>query len=255
MNSKLLSNSFKEIIEEVFVNRSERYRIRANRYYNSARYLELSSILGDQEIELIIDIGANEGQFGESIRALGCDKELISFEPIPNAFDILNVKAKNDKNWRAFNLALGSQNTNKIFNIYQDSKLSSFFEGDGSTTSRFQNNFKESTKINVEVKRLDFIWPKIQKQKLLNKVVFKMDTQGYDLEVFRGIGKIKQSVKYILTELSVIPLYRNLPTYTEALQFYEQEGYGPLAFIPITRDHQDGRVIEFDCILSKKGFV
>jgi FkbM family methyltransferase len=252
MNLKILSNNLKDSVEELFVYKRDRFRIRNNRYQNNLRQLELRSILADPEIDLVIDVGANEGQFASGIRNLGYKKRLISFEPIPDVFLKLKSKAAAVPNWEVVNCALGSETKKQILNIYDDSKLSSFLEGDGSHTVRFQNNFKQSKQVNLEIRRLDEIWNEKFSSGTVHQIFLKLDTQGYDLEAFKGIGRLKDHVKYILTELSVIPLYKNITPYTQSLEFYENEGFGPIAFIPVTRNHGDGRVIEFDCLLTRK---
>lgn len=252
MNFKLLSRNLKDIVEEITLAGHDRNRIRSKRFLNSAWQLEMSTVLHDGEIGLVIDVGANEGQFAQSIRDLGYKKQLISFEPDKEVFQILQEKSKQDPLWQVVNLALGAEDKKLFFNVYRDSKLSSFREGDGSNSTRFINSFDEHRKVEMYVKRLDAVWGEVQKSDGGEKMILKLDTQGYDIEAFKGIGDLKKRVKYILTELSVIPIYKDLSGYTEALQFYESEGYGPVALIPVTRNHGDGRVIEFDCLLTER---
>ena len=252
MNLKIVSNNVKDIIEELANSSTgSRDKFRLIRYANNVRHLELSAIFRDPDINLVLDVGANEGQFANLIRKIGYSRDLISFEPIPETFARLKEKTVRDSLWSAFNYALGSSNTRQTFNIYSDSKLSSFLQGDGSHSTRFENSFQIAKQIEVEVKRFDSVWSDIVNPGKVRQIFLKLDTQGYDLEVFKGIGSGKNCIKFILTELSVIPLYKNIPTFTEALDFYSNEGYGPLALIPVTRNHSDGRVIEFDCLLRK----
>ena len=53
----------------------------------------------------------------------------------------------------------------------------------------------------------------------------KVDTQGYDVEVIKGAGERIAEIRGLLSELSVIPIYQNMPHYLDALRFYEELGF------------------------------
>ena len=45
-------------------------------------------------IECILDIGANIGQYAEYLRQIGFKNDIISFEPLNDAYEILKTKTK-----------------------------------------------------------------------------------------------------------------------------------------------------------------
>jgi hypothetical protein len=51
------------------------------------------------EIDLIIDVGANEGQFSEEIRVGGYSGRIISFEPTTEAHSRLLKRSQRDPLW------------------------------------------------------------------------------------------------------------------------------------------------------------
>ena len=51
------------------------------------------------KIDIVIDIGANEGQFAKNIIQYGYKNKIISFEPIKNIHQILKKNSKNYNNW------------------------------------------------------------------------------------------------------------------------------------------------------------
>ncbi len=71
-------------------------------------HLEL--ILKSQQINLVIDVGANIGQFGKMLRKIGYTGEIVSFEPVDSTFRVLETTASNDVNWKVFKLALSDKN-------------------------------------------------------------------------------------------------------------------------------------------------
>jgi len=83
-----------------------------------------------------------------------------------------------------------------------------------------------------------------------DRLLLKMDTQGYDLEVFRGAQSLLPNVSCILSELSLIPIYEGMPSYLDALAEFEGHGFCVSGFYPITRN-ENLTLNEVDCVLVK----
>ena len=78
----------------------------------------------------------------------------------------------------------------------------------------------------------------------------KMDTQGYDLEVFRGAHLLLPNIKSLLSELSLIPIYDGMPTYLQALSTYQAAGFSVSGFYPVTRNEKLA-LNEVDCVMVR----
>lgn len=59
------------------------------------------------EIDLVLDVGANRGQFGKTLRQEGYRGEIHSFEPVSATFEHLKESCLDDLNWFAHKLAMG----------------------------------------------------------------------------------------------------------------------------------------------------
>ncbi len=70
-------------------------RISKNIFQNQK--LHAIELINRHNIDLVIDVGANMGQFGIDLRSAGYDGQIISFEPITECYDHLQSIA--DKNW------------------------------------------------------------------------------------------------------------------------------------------------------------
>jgi FkbM family methyltransferase len=251
MDTKLIVNNLKEIIEEIFFpRRAQRMLIRTARYASNAAHVELRTLL--QNVDLVIDVGANEGQFYRSVRhALGYRGDVLSFEPNPDMYARLTQFRQQDPRLKTFDCALGAAAGSSTFNLYEDSKLSSFLQGDDTASTRFKGKFDKRREIVVPVKTLSAVLDELAFEKP-RSIFLKLDTQGFDLEVYKGIGRYADQVQYLQTEFSVIPLYNNMPHFTTAIQFFEDAGYKILSLTPVTRDKQRGYVIEFDALWAKR---
>ena len=62
--------------------------------------VQLVTCLGSQSIELVLDIGANEGQFSQDLRAFGYEGHIVSFEPMAEPHGRLSTRAAGDAAWQ-----------------------------------------------------------------------------------------------------------------------------------------------------------
>ncbi|BBH41426.1 hypothetical protein myaer102_40390 [Microcystis viridis NIES-102] len=104
--------------------------------------------------------------------------------------------------------------------------------------------------IKVTKCRLDtFLKREVQNYSAL-KIFLKMDTQGYDLKVFAGLGDAVGSIVALQSEISVIPIYRQMPHLTESINCFEREGFSIAGLFPVSRE-KSLRVIEYDCLMVR----
>jgi len=97
------------------------------KYYNlnNSFNFRLKHFLDLKEIDCVLDVGANSGQFSKNLRRIGYKRQIISFEPILSAFNELKKNSKKDKKWEVFNFALGDDEKESEINISQNSLSSS----------------------------------------------------------------------------------------------------------------------------------
>jgi len=203
-------------------------------------------ILVEYAIDTVIDVGANEGGYGDHLRALGFSGEIYSFEPVHEAFEKLATRAARDGKWTAFNLALGAQKGKATINVSRFSQLSSILPASAYGEKGWAN-MKVERQQEIEISTLDECVSEglVPTQR---RCLLKMDTQGFDLEVFKGAEATLPEVCCMLSELSLIPLYEGAPHYLDALARYEQKGFSVSGFYPITRN-RDLALNEVDCMM------
>ena len=69
------------------------------------------TVLERAEVDLVIDAGANRGQYGTLVREGGHSGRLISFEPLAGPFELLTRRAAGDPLWVTMPFALGASET------------------------------------------------------------------------------------------------------------------------------------------------
>ena len=87
-----------------------------------SKYMYIRKLIDEFEISLILDVGANIGQFGTSMRELGYTGTLVSFEPVAAQFAKLKVAASGDANWITLNCAAGVADETKSINVMSSSE-------------------------------------------------------------------------------------------------------------------------------------
>jgi len=206
----------------------------------------LAYIIRDRSIDLVIDVGANAGQFGSMIRERTKYKgPIISFEPQPDMYSKVVQKSHRDKNWRAYNFAIGKEETMLTLNIMRSNVFSSFLKPKEGLLSDL--NAVVST-IEVPVKRLDEVIKSLDVP--YKNILLKTDTQGFDLDVLMGAEGIIKNTEAIVCEISILPIYEDSPRYEQMMKLQNELGYTLSGLYPVSLSR--GQAIECDCIMVKQ---
>lgn len=207
------------------------------------------AIFNHFEINKVLDIGANVGQYAKDIRDLGYTGEIISFEPIESIFQILEKNVNKDKNWKCENFALGNTDGETEINIAgNNSASSSILEMLPShIESAPQSKYIGKEKINV--KRLDSVFDNYYVDN--DNVYIKIDAQGFEKSILDGAEKSLKNITAIQIELSLVPLYQNAPIYTDMIEYLKTKGFELYGIEPGFSDQASGRLLQFDGIFVK----
>lgn len=212
---------------------------------------QMRAIFDKYKINLVIDVGANEGQFARGIRSFYLG-EILSFEPVTSTFDKLVAAASSDPNWHVYKYALGRNNSSQSINISNITEFSSFLKANDYCALRFGSGALRMKEEFVYIRRLDELLDIIVPDIESKRIFIKLDTQGYDVEVFKGLGSKVKYLNALQSEVSLIPIYKSMPHWTESILTYEKEGFRVVGMFPESRD--SGKVIEYNCLLTKDGF-
>lgn len=198
----------------------------------------------NQHIDLVIDIGANTGQFCEKLRSIGFTGKMISFEPMSAPFEQLKLKASKDKNWEVHNYALGAEEKEAQINISANSYSSSLYESKKELIASVPST-KTVNKEVVKIKKLTDIVP-VETLKSYKNIMLKIDVQGYEFNVLNGCMSVLPLIKLIQCEMSFTILYENGKLYNELIDFMKQANFSLYSLIPEFYDEKSGKLLEAD---------
>jgi len=210
----------------------------------------VASILDMYGVNCVLDVGANRGQFALELRDAGYRGHVASFEPVPEAFAELERAATRDEAWTVYPWALGRDEASMPMNVVADT-LSSLLPAT-SFGARRHPRLREPTAVEVPVRRLDAVLDEVLAPVSDPRPYLKLDTQGYDLEVFAGLGERVSDFVAMQSEVALLKLYDGMPRMPEALAAYEAAGFEITGLYPVSRDMRTARVLEFDCVMVRK---
>lgn len=207
----------------------------------------LRRILDGRSVPMVIDVGANRGQFRDFLRdQIGFAGRIVSFEPSPTDYAVAAKKAENDPLWTVHPWALGAEEGSLPFHVTSDTTFSSFLTP--KTGNDPQSDAAIIRTVNVRVRSLDDALDELGLD--ATHAYLKCDTQGYDLEVMRGAAKTLPMLAGLQSEVSVLPLYHGTVGLSEALDEMRGFGFEIAAMAPVNFDRD--AVIEFDCVMVNR---
>jgi FkbM family methyltransferase len=184
-------------------------------------------------IDVVLDVGANAGQYGHWLRSLGYHGRLISFEPGERAFRALQEAAKPDPLWDCHHFALGPRDGSLELRISHDSIGSSAFTPTARKMELTPEAVQDSTE-HAAMRSLASLWRSLGCAG--TRAYLKVDVEGFELEVLRGANSVLKDLSYMELELSFAPVYSGAPLFGEVFAFASAHGFDVFA---IEQTHGD----------------
>jgi FkbM family methyltransferase len=198
-------------------------------------------------IDLIVDVGANTGQFATTARRLFPEKEIVSLEPIPACYEYCRRRFASDRNFSIENLAASDTTGSVEFSVSADSGASSVLPMSDLQKSIFPASSKV-TKIQVRTKLLD----QILAAKIKGRRIFlKIDVQGFELAVLRGARETLVGTQVVLVESSFESFYEGQALFEDVYAHLVSAGFRFVYSFNIMRD-ASGRPMQGDFVFVRR---
>lgn len=205
-------------------------------------------LMGQNNIDLLLDVGANIGQYGLRTREDGYKGRIVSFEPLSSAFRKLAARTEEDANWEAVNIGLGDKDEIALINISANSQSSSILDMLPSHVSTAPDSaYIESEE--VSVRRLDSIFRDYWKPG--DNVFLKIDAQGYERNIIEGAAQALGHISGIQMELSLVPLYEGEALMAEMINAMSEKGYVLMSIDPTYGNPATGQMLQVDCMFFR----
>ena len=218
---------------------------------SSSAAAQFRTMLRSQKINLILDVGANIGQYGNELRGhVGYKGQIVSFEPMKLAHEALTKAAAKDDHWDVSpRAAIGSEHGKVSINISHNSVSSSVLAIlEAHTNAEPESRYKDSE--TVPLVTLDSVAMKFLSDD--KNVFLKIDTQGYESQVLQGAKKTLEIVSGVQLELSVVPLYEGQMLMPELIEKMTDLGFDLWGISPTFADPISGQMLQVDGTFFKR---
>ena len=232
--------------------------VRKTSVYTSQK-LRHQLLFSQLPIDLVLDVGANTGQFVHHCRAAGYKGEIISFEPSAAAHASLLQSAAPDPLWTvADRMALGATTGEVEINIAANSFSSSILRMlDSHLTAAPNSAYLQKEK--VPLRRLDDLLADHLADHLAatapsRHIFLKLDVQGYESQVLAGAPQLLNHTLAVQLEMSLLPLYDGETLMPQMQAAITAKGFNLWDLEPSFRDPSTGRLLQIDAIFTRSSF-
>jgi len=195
---------------------------------------------------MVLDIGANRGQFALVARRCFPKARIISFEPLPVPAGTLRKIFEEDLQVTLHEAAVGPVPGNATIHISRRDDSSSLLPITSTQVALFPGT-AEATTATVRVAPLrEFI----SAADIQTPALLKLDVQGFELEALRGCEDLLAKFAYVYAECSFVELYAGQALADEVIAWLRERGL-PLRGVHNTEYGQDGRAIQADFLFTR----
>lgn len=173
-------------------------------------------------IKVILDIGANNGEFAEFLSTYFNARRTIAIEPLPGCATLIRQRNKAIKNLTVFECAVSDHEGRAVFFENAYAPASSLLPVSKIHSDEFPQTAGHQKEMMVAVRRLDDL---IDLGSLEKEILIKIDVQGLEDKVMRGGEKTFRSAKFVMIEMSLVPMYDGQPLFEEAHELLVNLGF------------------------------
>ncbi len=210
---------------------------------------KLVAVLSAHRIDLVVDIGANVGQYATRLRAAGFAGRIVSVEPQAALHPILAAAAAADPLWTiAPPMALGGRDGTATFHVSRRSDMSSLY-AQTATTREAMPKAADAGVETVEIRRLAGAldaWAPAGA-----RGVVKVDAQGAESEILDGAEAAIGRILGWQMELSLVPMYEHETLYLPLMQRLDALGYAAHLVLPGFFSKTLARQMQFDAVFMR----
>jgi FkbM family methyltransferase len=217
------------------------------RRYRSARQARLNLVPGHVNIGsgLVVDLGANAGDWTANVCEALPNVRVLAVEPLPDLQDRLAARLQRygDRvmlDARAVDAQAGQAN----FNITRGDVFASLLRPHTAIDGVYGSATEVINRVTVPVATLDEIVGGVPVS------VLKIDVQGAELRVLAGGTRTLASTQAVLVEMNLLPHYEGGSTYSTVHEVLADLGFLAWGYAPPARA-SDGRILWWDMCYAR----
>jgi FkbM family methyltransferase len=208
--------------------------------------LALLEMLRHYDADLVLDVGANVGQFAQNLLEIGWDRRIVSFEPLSQPHAAIVAASARHPNWQiAERCAIGDHNGEIEVHISENSVASSVLPL-ADSMDQYSPEARYVSKERVPIYTLDDALAKLRLD--ARRPFLKVDVQGFEEQVLAGAARTLEQAVGLQIELSFIELYAGQMLFGKLLERIERAGFVVHRMDPSFFHVPTGRWLQADVI-------
>ena len=208
----------------------------------------LRDYLAQMRINCVLDVGAFVGEYAVQLRRNGYMGSIVSFEPVPASYALLRQRMQHDALWRGQPFGLSDTSGEALMHTGSFNSLLNL-HADAEQAYKLDPHLR--SEIPIQLRRLEEVLPELIKDLDSPRIFMKMDTQGHDVSVLRGVSTTLDKIVGFQSELPTVQIYDGMPSMSEALAYYRTSGYVPIGFYPVNTFRDMQVSAEFDVLFNR----
>ena len=172
-------------------------------------------------LDLIVDIGANRGQFSLLSRYYNHTARIIAFEPQLSPAETYRRVFARDKDTLLFGSAIGPAQGDLTMYISARDHSSSLLPISNLQSQTFPGTSAAGTTTVAVAPLSSFLAP----VDIVNQSLLKIDVQGFEYYALQGCESLLDSFTYILCECSFVELYTNQRLAPDVISWLAARGF------------------------------
>ncbi len=194
------------------------------------------------EVDAIVDVGANIGQFAFMAHTVMPSLPIYSFEPDPACFkELKQTFANHEIDGECFSVALTDKQGSIDLNVYESSANNSILLRDNESAREIKK---------VDCSTLDVFDKKLS---ALEHIYLKVDVQGAELSVLRGASQFLKRCKFVQLEVSLVNAYSGNAHIADIMSVMRSEGFSCWEILDVLRKRKAKNlgIFEMDMLFVK----
>ncbi len=201
--------------------------------------------LMDMNIQTVLDVGANIGEFSAIAASLFPTAGIYAFEPINDCVE--SIKQKQIPNVTVYQIALGNQNGEAKFYISSWNPSSSLKKM-GELHKQNWPHTAENISTTVKTRRLDSFESEFD---LKQEILVKVDIQGAETEFIDGAKNTLSKAKVIIIEAGYVQLYEDEAMFDRIYNRLKELDFSFRGVLKQSQSKIDDSYLQADCVFIK----
>jgi FkbM family methyltransferase len=195
-----------------------------------------------RSIDLVLDVGANAGQYGARLRREGYRGRLVSLEPLAEPYEALRRRAEADGAWTALRVAASDADGEVVLQVTEDSRSASVL----ARNERFAGTpgWAPRGEERAPARRLAGLAPELLRAG--ERPYLKLDVQGYEAKAIEGATETLRQTAVVEAEVSLVELYEGQILMADFIALLRHHDFYPFHLAPEFKDLATGELLQLN---------